>query len=881
MRDPLENDLLDEFRNGRVLLVVGSGVSRAATRGDPVATWPGLLRSGVKHLRKLREVSQDWADGWSKEIDRGDAAKLVEVAEEIKKELPEAELGRWLEDSVGSLQAKDRSVILALRRLDVPIATTNYDNLIEDVTRLRAVTWQDPSLFVRLKGKVVLHLHGHRDWPDSIVLGTGDYVKLASNQVAQEMQRALSVTNSLLWVGFGAGLDDPNFDALRTWMRDVWGGASLRHYRLCLKEEEAELVAKHKGEQIYPVVYGTRHEQLAPYLRGLGDRLGRPGGKLRYLVRLAVAAVAAWPGRVRGWRRSMPLGALLGVVAAAAVMVAGLVTWVVRPGPGAAACPIPRELVVLTTPTKEASIRRLAVAFSDQEQGSCRRSSVTVFSVPSSSTVADALAGRWSRDDLSLLGPEPAVWMPDATAEVELVNQRLGDDLESLGSIATSPVVLAVPESAMARVGEERTVQWRTMVEWARRSAPGSRLRIGRPDPSSSTAGLLATIGLNRWSGGATTPDSRHAVEQSIDPVADELTELCQLGEPGGPARAVLVSEQAMVAYNRDRRLGGSCDAREESPERLTAVYAADGTPILDHPFVLLPAATAPKDRAELAHRFFDYLSGPAAQGELRDAGFRDAARNVGGSLGAVDGVLVHDPPTWADPPDGPTLAREVIAWDKARLPARALLAMDVSGSMSEELPGPGGRRITAAREAAKRAVGLMGGKDQIGLWRFSQSLDGPRDYQELVPLGPAGRRDGGGRGSDQVVETLDGLRATNEDTGLYDTIHAGIGELRAGGGPDAVDALIVVTDGQNDDRNGGVGLGEVVNRLQEEEDVLVFLLTFGPARCNGGELERLTTGQPDRVRCLDGDRVGLARAFEQVAATLWGTGRPAAGGAG
>jgi hypothetical protein len=195
-------------------------------------------------------------------------------------------------------------------------------------------------------------------------------------------------------------------------------------------------------------------------------------------------------------------------------------------------------LVVLTTPTKEASIRRLAVEFADRQATPCRRSSVTVFSVPSSSAVAGAVAGGWPVDDLSL-GPRPAVWLPDATAEVERVNRRLSHKLESLGSIATSPVVLAVPSSAMARVGGGRKVPWRTMVAWARRTAPGSRLRIGRPDPTSSTAGLLATIALDAEAGRSATPDAqRHAVEQTVDPVADELSALCRLGQPGGRRRA-------------------------------------------------------------------------------------------------------------------------------------------------------------------------------------------------------------------------------------------------------------------------------------------------------------------------------------------------------
>jgi Ca-activated chloride channel homolog len=574
----------------------------------------------------------------------------------------------------------------------------------------------------------------------------------------------------------------------------------------------------------------------------------------------------------------VPWRALLAVVAA--VVVGLVVVQAVRSalGPTAAAsCPIPQELIVLTTPTKEASVRQLAVAFGDQAPGSCRRSSIPVFSVPSASSVAVALAAGWPPDDLRL-GPQPAVWLPDATAEVERVILQAGDDLTSLGSTATSPVVLAMPRSVKARLGDTSKVPWRTMVGWAKQDAPGPRLRIGRPDPASSTAGLLATIGLNVATSGSATPyTQRHAVERTIDRAADELTELCELGQPGGPARAVIVPEQAMVAYNRGARLGGSCAAGRQRSDRLAAVYAADGTPVPDHPFALLPASVELEDREWLARDFLAYLTSEPAQKQLQEAGFRDGNRRVGGTVGEQDGVLVHDPPTWARPPDGATLVRELDAWQQARLPARALLAMDVSGSMTEELPGPGGQRITAARAAAAQAVDLMGDRDQIGLWRFSQTLDGPRDYQERVPLGPAGDE----RRRERVIAELERLKATPRDTGLYDTIYAGIGHLRAGSASaDAIEALVVVTDGKNDDPNGGVGLDAVRRRLDDGDEVLLFLLTFGPARCDAGKLGQLSQNR-ERVRCLDADRIGLERAFEQVAATLWGTARLAAKGGG
>ena len=110
-----------------MLVVVGSGVSRAATGDNEMAAWPGLLRSGLRHLLKIRKVTEDWAAPRYQAIDEGDVAKLVEVAQDIRYQLPVAEYRRWLEDSVGKLAVRDPSVILALagpRRRSRPPTTT-------------------------------------------------------------------------------------------------------------------------------------------------------------------------------------------------------------------------------------------------------------------------------------------------------------------------------------------------------------------------------------------------------------------------------------------------------------------------------------------------------------------------------------------------------------------------------------------------------------------------------------------------------------------------------------------------------------------------------------------------------------------------------------
>ncbi len=116
----------------------------------------------------------------------------------------------------------------------------------------------------------VLHLHGWWDDPESVVLGIRSYEKVLGDAHAQAMQRALRSLRTLLFVGCGAGLGDPNFGALLEWSRGVFAGSQTRHYRLALESEVAELQRQHPDEErIIVLSYGKGHGDLAPYLRDL------------------------------------------------------------------------------------------------------------------------------------------------------------------------------------------------------------------------------------------------------------------------------------------------------------------------------------------------------------------------------------------------------------------------------------------------------------------------------------------------------------------------------------------------------------------------------------------------------------------------------------
>jgi hypothetical protein len=149
----LYDDVRSHFAKGDVLVVVGAGVSMGATRGNPIASWTGLLEHGAKRCREVCSLSDDWLARREADLASGDMEDLLGVAAAVASRLGSPKGGeyrRWLRETVGGLRATSRDVLEALRDLKVPIATTNYDGLLEEVTGRPAVTWQDGAKVERV-----------------------------------------------------------------------------------------------------------------------------------------------------------------------------------------------------------------------------------------------------------------------------------------------------------------------------------------------------------------------------------------------------------------------------------------------------------------------------------------------------------------------------------------------------------------------------------------------------------------------------------------------------------------------------------------------------------------------------------------------------------
>jgi tetratricopeptide (TPR) repeat protein len=273
----LVEDLRGELARGQVIVLVGAGVSAGATGGAPVASWTGLLENGVARCEALGlPLPTGWGDRTRAQIASGDVEELLLAAEAVTYRLggrDHGEYRRWLKETVGALDAAHLEVLEALRDLGGILATTNYDGLLEQVTKLPAVTWQDTAraqAVLRGGEQAIMHLHGFWQEPGSVVLGVRSYQQLLGAEHAQVMEQAMTAMGTLLFVGVGAGLADPNFAALRAWMARLFRGSEYRHFRLATDGEVAALQAEHgEDERVFVLGYGPSHADLAPFLRVL------------------------------------------------------------------------------------------------------------------------------------------------------------------------------------------------------------------------------------------------------------------------------------------------------------------------------------------------------------------------------------------------------------------------------------------------------------------------------------------------------------------------------------------------------------------------------------------------------------------------------------
>lgn len=280
-RDENLGRLREALKNKSLVIVVGAGVTLSATSdaaGNPLQrlTWTGLIRNGLDYLIEEGHVdpSHPRTKRAYKSLEEDDPDSLLDAASIMASQMRQnRQFATWLQSVFGSLSGEVRhpailEVLKAFSEEGVTLLTTNYDDLLEKKCNLQHIGRSDRDKILKFKcGDLggVFHVHGSYHDPHEVVLDTTDYYKVTQSDEVQNLLKTYLEYKTILFVGCGSGLEDPNFSALLKWAGDRHENIPNRH---CLLVRDGDSL-NHK--MLLRLRYGPEYRDLAPYLCRLLD----------------------------------------------------------------------------------------------------------------------------------------------------------------------------------------------------------------------------------------------------------------------------------------------------------------------------------------------------------------------------------------------------------------------------------------------------------------------------------------------------------------------------------------------------------------------------------------------------------------------------------
>lgn len=422
--------------------------------------------------------------------------------------------------------------------------------------------------------------------------------------------------------------------------------------------------------------------------------------------------------------------------------------------------------------------------------------------------------------------PDSALWVQSARATETGGNRLAGDGTV----LASSPLVVAVAEPAAKTLGwPEKSPTWSALTA-------AKNLKVGLPDPGRTSAGLSALLaGL----GDSPTPET--VTTARLGAVSQRLTVPSTRGVSpatlvgSGELQAVPTSEADVLAVRR---------AGKTTVSVATAYDEALGAP-LDFPLHQVTRETGQVLATKDFPAVREALEAAVAAADLGALGLRNAKGDV--IEGSEEALGVEPAKSTATVEASAATAPALIAkaedtWALVGRRARLLIVVDRSGSMRHPLPGGTKPMADLAQASVRELVEGAPADSDIGLWSFTTGEPGA-DIRTLVPL----RRLSSSAGSTDQRTAL--LRAVPKldpsergDTPLHRAIAAAYASASENYAYGRLNAVVVVTDGKNDDPNGKLTQSALVNQLRLAYDgirpVRIIALGYGA----GSDIKALRT---------------------------------------
>ena len=542
----------------------------------------------------------------------------------------------------------------------------------------------------------------------------------------------------------------------------------------------------------------------------------------------------------------------------------------VNPSNGNAGAEVPDNCVAIDVAVSSEKIRLmtdLAQEFNDSKEADKAAGGKCAFvrvAKKSSGAAQQLLAERWPDPDAD--GAQPVVWSPASSAWGAILNQRLADKGEQpmvsdAEPFMLTPLVIAMPKPMADALGYPDTpIGYGDIIAlakdpagWGAKGHPEwGPFKLGKTNPNFSTSALSATIAqyyaATGKSGDLSLEDlNRPDVDQFARAVESAVVHYGDItmtflnnwfrndvrGSSLTYVSAVAVEEKSVIDYNAGNPDGELSAGEKPRKPRvpLVAIYPKEGTLFSDNPFIVLDAPWVNANEKAGATAFQKFVLRPEAQKRVLEFGFRPGNPDVAVSapITEANGVDPNQPQTILEVPEPKVLTRMLDLWADQRKGARVLLVLDVSGSMGDPADDSSNdTKLDLAKQAAIDALDQFKADDLVGLRVFTTNASPtePTDYLDLVPVGPLGSQ------QEAIVTKIRQLQPL-EGTPLYTTAKDSFEFIRSGYDPSRINAVVLLTDGQNqDDRNSDLdGLLDSLSTATEggtSRPVRVFTIGYG-----------------------------------------------------
>jgi Ca-activated chloride channel family protein len=418
-------------------------------------------------------------------------------------------------------------------------------------------------------------------------------------------------------------------------------------------------------------------------------------------------------------------------------------------------------------------------------------------------------------------------WVPATVAWARLAKFQFAPEPASL---ARSPVVVAAPRPFAESLGwPGRQPSWAAL---ATALNGGQVPRFSMGAPHRDTAGLLAALEV-QGAMARTTKDPGIAQMRALsvrarlaDPEASPAALLERMAQQTDPARALRdvglfpVTEQDLWRY-----------AQGAHPVALAGLYPSDALLEAEYPLLLTPKAGRDGELKSLAARLVERMQAGEFAAVLTGRGLRPA---TGDAAPTGNGIVAR----YGAPlelPDG--VAEWAATWAQyKRLAYRTLLLVDASASMNEEVHDRSGAVTTKAgllRAAGVQAAQLFGDETSLGVWMFASPSPEAPPFTVALPFGPMNEKVGDVPRREAMRRIAEGYKAYPvAGTPLFETVLRGVGEMKERHAPDAVNLVVVLTDGRDQDSRFSMPRDQFIARLSALRDparpVMVFAIGYG-----------------------------------------------------